>query len=202
MLEASTQVLWHGARGRFLPFVGVGPRCSREAARTVRWGQRLQSRDDRGASLVEFALVVPLLLLILFGIAEVGRFVAVKQAVNTASREASRYGSATGISPTATPPVPRYADCDGIREAARELAIIVTFDDADILINYDDGTTGTIIETCPIGMQADPDKIALGDRIEVTVTTTFTSSIPFIGPFLGTIVVTSTDRRSIFEGSL
>ena len=168
----------------------------------MRWGQRLQTKDDRGASLVEFALVVPLLLLILFGIAEVGRFVAVKEAVNTASREGSRYGSATGISPTATPPVPRFVDCDGIREAARELAIIVDFADADITINYDDGTTGIIIETCPVGTQADPDLIALGDRIEVTVTTTFTSTIPFIGPFLGTITVTSTDRRSIFEGSI
>jgi Flp pilus assembly protein TadG len=164
--------------------------------------KRIDGSDDRGATLVEFALVIPLLLLILFGIAEVGRFVAVQEAVNTASREAARYGSVTGLSPTATPPVPRYADCDGIREAARELAIIVNFNDADIAINYDDGTTGNTIETCPIGMQADPDNIGFGDRIEVTVTTNFSSGIPFIGPFLGNITVTSTDRRSIFEGSL
>ncbi|MDH3260074.1 MAG: pilus assembly protein [Acidimicrobiia bacterium] len=166
----------------------------------VRWGNC--ANDERGASLIEFALVMPLLLLILFGIAEVGRFVAVKEAVNTASREASRYGSAIGTSPTAIPPAPRYADCDGIREAAREVAIIVTFADADITINYDDGTTGNIIETCPVGMQANPDNIGFGDRIEVTVTSTFTSNIPFIGRFLETITVTSTDRRSIFEGSL
>ena len=164
--------------------------------------KRINRTDDRGATLVEFALVIPLLLLILFGIAEVGRFLAVKEAVNTASREAARYGSVTGLSPTAAPPVPRYADCDGIREAARELAIIVNIEDADIAINYDDGTTGNIIETCPIGMQADPDNIGFGDRIEVTVTTDFSSGIPLIGPFLGTITVTSTDRRSIFEGSL
>ena len=100
------------------------------------------------------------------------------------------------------PLVPRDADCDGIREAARELAIIVDFADADIIINYDDGTTGNTIETCPIGLQANPDNIGFGDRIEVTVSTTFTSGIPFIGPFLGTLNVTSTDRRSIFEGSI
>ena len=162
----------------------------------------IRGKDDRGATLVEFALVVPLLLLILFGIAEVGRFLAVNEAVNTASREASRYGSVTGISPTALPPVPRYADCDGIREAARELAIIIDIPDTDIAINYDDGTTGNIIETCPIGTQANPGNIGFGDRIEVTVTTNFTSGIPLIGQFLGSITVTSTDRRSIFEGSL
>lgn len=167
-------------------------------------GRRRPTRggDDRGATLVEFALVIPLLLLLLFGIAEIGRFMAVNEAVNTASREASRYGSVTGISPTAVPPVPRYADCEGIREAARELAIIVDFPDSDITINYDDGTTGNIIETCPVGMQANPDNIGFGDRIEVTVTTTFSSGIPFIGQFLGTITVSSTDRRSVFEGSL
>lgn len=164
--------------------------------------KRISSTGEQGATLVEFALVIPILLLILFGIAEVGRFLAVKEAVNTASREAARYGSVTGLSPTAVPPVPRYADCDGIREAARELAIIVDIVDADIAVNYDDGTTGNIIETCPIGMQANPNNIGFGDRIEVTVTTSFTSGIPFIGPFLGTINVTSTDRRSIFEGSL
>jgi hypothetical protein len=164
--------------------------------------KQIRGKDDRGATLVEFALVIPLLLLILFGIAEVGRFLAVKEMVNTASREAARYGSVTGISPTALPPVPRYADCDGIREAARELAIIVDIADTDITISYDDGTTGNIIETCPIGMQANPDNIGFGDRIEVTVSTNFTSGIPFIGQFLGTINVTSTDRRSIFEGSL
>jgi Flp pilus assembly protein TadG len=47
-------------------------------------------RDDRGAAAVEFALVLPLLLLILFGIIEFGRAWSVKQTLTDAAREGAR----------------------------------------------------------------------------------------------------------------
>jgi Flp pilus assembly protein TadG len=52
-------------------------------------------RDDRpaGQALVEFALVLPVFLLIVFGIIDVGRYVYTNNAFNQAAREAARYGS-------------------------------------------------------------------------------------------------------------
>jgi Flp pilus assembly protein TadG len=47
--------------------------------------------------MVEFALALPLLLLLIFGILEVGRMVFTYSSVVNASREAVRYGSATGL---------------------------------------------------------------------------------------------------------
>ncbi len=52
-----------------------------------------RARDRRGQALVEFALVVPIFLLLLFGLIDVGRYVYVSNAFNQAAREAARYGA-------------------------------------------------------------------------------------------------------------
>jgi Flp pilus assembly protein TadG len=54
------------------------------------------SRQDpgrRGQSLVEFALVLPLFLLLVFSVIDGGRYVFVSSAVSNAAREAARLGS-------------------------------------------------------------------------------------------------------------
>ena len=59
------------------------------------WSQTVikKVKDSRGQSIVEMALVTPLLLLLLLGVVDVGRAMAVKVAVTNASREGARYGS-------------------------------------------------------------------------------------------------------------
>jgi len=52
--------------------------------------RRLFEKDKRGQSLIEFALVLPILLLVLFGITEFGRAILVKNVLHTASREGAR----------------------------------------------------------------------------------------------------------------
>jgi len=47
-------------------------------------------RDDRGAAAVEFALVLPVLLVLLFGIMEVGRLFQVQATLSAAAREGVR----------------------------------------------------------------------------------------------------------------
>lgn len=47
----------------------------------------------RGQTLVEFALVLPMFLLMLFGIVDAGRFVYMSSVVSQAAREAARVGS-------------------------------------------------------------------------------------------------------------
>ena len=158
---------------------------------------RVRSRDERGATLVEFALIMPLLFMLLFGIVEFGRFVATAAAVNTASREAARFGSAAGLS---TNGIPRYTDCDEIRNAGQRLAIVVNLAVSDIAISYDEGPSTGQTTTCPPGMPPNAGDFNSGDRIVVTVTTQFQSSIPIIGNFIGTVNLSSTDRRTIFKG--
>lgn len=53
---------------------------------------RRGTRDERGVSSVEFALVLPLLLILMFGIIEFGLAWYSKQVVTNASREGARAG--------------------------------------------------------------------------------------------------------------
>ena len=68
--------------------------------------------------MVEFAIALPVLLLLLYGILEAGRLLFVYSTVVTASRQAARYGATTGENGSG---VPRYQDCDGIRAARCKL---------------------------------------------------------------------------------
>ena len=62
------------------------------AARLVRAADR-RARSSRGTTAVEFAIVVPLLLLILLGIIDFGRLLFVQVSLNAASREGARAAS-------------------------------------------------------------------------------------------------------------
>lgn len=53
----------------------------------------LAKRGRRGQSMVEFALIVPLFLLMLFGLVDMGRLVYASTTMSQAAREAARVGS-------------------------------------------------------------------------------------------------------------
>jgi len=57
-------------------------------------------KKERGAAAVEFALILPLLMVILFGTIDWGFYFFVQQIVNNAAREGARVGSLT---PPGTP---------------------------------------------------------------------------------------------------
>ncbi len=54
--------------------------------------------NTRGNAIIEFALVLPLLLLVIFGITELGRMVMTTNVLNTASREGARLAAVSSIS--------------------------------------------------------------------------------------------------------
>jgi Flp pilus assembly protein TadG len=54
--------------------------------------QRLRSKNQEGAGLVEFAIVAPLFVVLLFGILEFGLAIYSKAVVTNASREGARFG--------------------------------------------------------------------------------------------------------------
>lgn len=134
-----------------------------------------QARSNRpGQSMVEFALVMPLLLVLLFGIIEFGRLLLFYSSVVSASREGARYGSAAGDVGDSTA---HYEDCAGIRAAARRVGFFAGISDADIHISYDTGSASAptsyryICSDDPLTGIIDPTE--LGDRITVVVSATF-----------------------------
>ena len=59
-------------------------------------------RSERGASAVEFALVVPLLIMLLFGIISTGLVFSDHLSATNAAREGARYGAAADITNSST----------------------------------------------------------------------------------------------------
>ena len=58
--------------------------------------RRGRTRNERGAAVVEFALIAPLLLLIVFGIIDFGWMLMKANLVNNTTRDAARVASLSG----------------------------------------------------------------------------------------------------------
>jgi Flp pilus assembly protein TadG len=72
----------------------------------------------RGAAVVEFAIVAPVLLLLLLGMIECGRMIMVQQSITTAAREGARTAIVEGTSASsATASVQSFLSGTGIRGA-------------------------------------------------------------------------------------
>ena len=123
--------------------------------------------------MVEFALVLPLLLLLVYGVIEAGRLLFIYSAVFTSSREGARYGSASG---DVGGGVPHYLDCNGIMNAVKRIANFAGVQDSDIRIQYDHGpNTGIPFASCP-----STQPLTLDDRIIVSVTAYYSPIVPLV----------------------
>src|SRR5512134_1705578 len=95
---------------------------------------KITPKKTKAQAMVEFAIVLPILLLLLYGLLETGRLLFIYSSIVTATRQASRYGSATGQGSDYTAEggpnnssVPRYQDCYGIRRAADRVNFLRAF---------------------------------------------------------------------------
>jgi Flp pilus assembly protein TadG len=126
--------------------------------RTIRKAGPVLSRvrGDRGAAAVELALILPVLLLIIFGIIDMGRMLNAQITTNQAAREGARVAMLAGDDP----------------------AIDVHVEDrVDWATNAPDLAEATDILACP----ADPDR---DDDAQVVVTYDFTFVTP-LGVIIG-----------------
>lgn len=154
--------------------------------------QRLKTIKATGQGLVEFALVIPIVLTMFYGIFEVGRALWIYVAVTTSSREAARYASAVSDSPSGTP---FYLDCTGIRAAALRIGSVGNVEASGISISYDRGPGTTTLGTCPV----DKNDIFLGDRVVIQVIGQFVPA-PALPLFdFPTLNITSVTRRTILK---
>ena len=148
-------------------------------------------RRFKGQGMVEFALVLPLLLVLIFGIIEAGRLLFLYSAVMSASREAVRYGSASG---DVTGLTTYYEDCAGIQDAAMRIGRFAGVSAGEVTISYDHGPGTGTFATCPLpGGQI----VKLGDRIVVQVVTNWTPLLPLVN-FSG-FPITSQSSRTIIK---
>lgn len=142
-------------------------------------------KKSRAQAMVEFALALPLLLLLLYGVLETGRLMFIYASTVTAARQAVRYGSATGTSPNG---VPYFRDCAGIEAAAQNVGFINDFQ--NITINYDNGPSTSILGTCPTFTTP-----GNGNRIRVSVETEWEPIVSIVP--LDPIVIQSQSARTL-----
>lgn len=148
--------------------------------------------NQKAQEMVEFAIALPLLLLIMLAIIEFGRLLFYYTVVTTGAREAARYGSAAGGLGGV---LNYYQDCDGIRGAALRMGNLVGMqnDDSDIRIRYQDASLVDTGDTCPPGGSGP--LLQQGERIEVTTTAHFQPIVPVI--HLPTFDIQAVSRRTI-----
>lgn len=142
------------------------------------------SRADTGQSLVEFALVLPLILLLVMGLFDVGRGVYSYNAISNAAR----IGVRTGV-------VNQYVPAVRQRAADQATGLGITPTDpcsgaTGICVDFKDSTQ-TVVCTTLYG----PDLKSC--VAVVTVAYTFTAITPIIGRFIGPIRLTSTSVQAL-----
>lgn len=163
--------------------------------------QRKKGLGSRAQAMVEFAIALPVLLVLLVGIIEAGRMVMMYAVVTNASRDAARYASAVGQS-DGSPSYLKYKYCAGIRQAAKTSGYILGLKDSDITISYYHGTSSTAFTTCTATSGEDSSVVlnsckdnSTCDRVKVTVQTTYKPIIKLIP--LGNHTFSSAATRTI-----
>jgi len=147
----------------------------------MRWLQR-RNRDhsvgERGQALVEFALILPVLVLILMGVFDFGRAFFAYNAISNGAREGARYGV---IHPTARDGdgFPPY-DPDTIEGQAVAQTIILDMDEIDV----------QVVPDSPFDR---------GEPITVTVTYDFYAITPLIGQIIGNPLTLRSSATMIIE---
>jgi Flp pilus assembly protein TadG len=163
---------------------------------------KLISRKSKAQAIVEFAIALPVLLLLVYGLLETGRYLFLYSTVVNASRQAVRYGSATGIGNNN---VPRYQDCQGIRSAAQTGAYVATFD--TITIQWDDGPADATPTTYCTSGNTDTSLTStiLADnahRIRVTIQEPYVPLLPKLVPFVARTITATSSRTVLLSVSI
>ncbi len=161
-----------------------------------------------GQGLVEFALIVPLLLLLSLGILEVGRMLVIFSSTSSAAEQSARYAA---VGEGADSGFPQYLDCPGIRSAAQRAAILTGLTEGDIQITYQ----RPMPETGGFGAigwcDSDQARLTSGTpmtltdlfnnyRVVVTITSVYSPIVPIVP--LPPIPMTFAAARTIFPAML
>lgn len=155
--------------------------------------QKRKKSGYRAQAMVEFAIALPVLLLLLFGIMEVGRLMLTYTMVVNASRDAVRYASAVGKGDDG---LFKYNNCAGIRQAAIDSTYnLVTISSISISYKDENGNSAGVCNLFASPWE-DPDITVDSEyRVTVTVTATYTRIVTLIP--IPTRPITATSTRTI-----
>ena len=144
---------------------------------------RSHRKPSRGQALVEFALIVPLFVLLLFGIVDFGRAVLASNSIANAAREGARTAIVNQ----------RVND---IRDRIVDQASGVSLQASDIRIAYRESSDPTIVTNVCRNSAGVPAP-RVGCVAVVTVRTIYEAATPVIGGVVGTICMQSTTMMPI-----
>jgi hypothetical protein len=143
-------------------------------------------RSERGQSLVEFALILPILVLLLVGILDFGRAVYAFNTVNNAARQGARLAI---VDQTVA----------HIQERAATEATNLGIDPADVEVDFRDLSTPDTPDSCPGDVAGDDNN--LGSIVfciaVVSVPYDYTAATPLIGNLVGTLTVEGESRFKV-----
>jgi Flp pilus assembly protein TadG len=143
-------------------------------SQTPRIRERHTSRD-RGQAMVEFALVLPIFILLLVGLFDVGRLVFINNSVSEAAREGARWGAVQNRSVDAT-------GRDGIGQHV--IGGLTGVPTPDVTVTCE--RNGASLSHC-----------SSNDILVVTVSTPVQLATPLMDRLLGTPIVTSTSKVTV-----
>jgi Flp pilus assembly protein TadG len=152
----------------------------------------VRSRRANGQALVEFALVIPILLMLMMGIFDFGRLMFALVNISNATREASRYASVPGPDDEN----PQTTNCNGIVSMARGSAFL--FELNSVTVSYE--RDGSVYATCDSPPAAGD--LQLGDRVVISTTATIRILTPMISNIVPSLPVSFTSARTIVPGGV
>jgi Flp pilus assembly protein TadG len=145
-------------------------------------------RRSRGQALVEFALIFPVFILLLFGILDLGRAIYAYNTVGQAAREGARVAIVNQIEtspdcsqdrPIQNPLTPHWS----IKACAAKSAVSLGVQPGDVSVSYA-APPGVSLSCSPT--------VAVGCIVSVTVDYTYNAITPVIGNIVGAIGMSST----------
>lgn len=143
-------------------------------------------RDLRGQSLVEFALIVPIFILVLAGLFDVGRAVFAFNTINQAAREAARLAI---VDQTVS----------HIQDEAIESSVSLGVQAADVVVDFRDRDTPDDEGSCT-GVTADAnsnDGSIVDCFAVVRVQYAWDAATPFLGAIMGTLEMEGESRFQV-----
>ena len=146
----------------------------------------VRRRDHRGQALVEFALILPIFVLILVGLFDFGRAIYAFNTVNQAAREAARLAI---VDQTIA-----HVQAEGASSA-----VSLGVDAADVVVDFRDRNTPDTPGSCTaavVGDDNNTDGIVLCLAV-VTVPYQYEAATPIIGNLVGAIQIEGESRFKV-----
>ena len=156
---------------------------------------RRRGADERGQALVEFALILPIFVLLLVGIFDFGRAIYAYNTISNAAREAVRVGIVDQSC--------NMIGTEAQNRAGLDIAWAPTVAapcgpaGSDIVISFlnSDGTTPSGTDRCL--QPGTAPGVPFGCLVEVTIRYEYNAATPIIGNLVGTLNLTASTRQAV-----